>query len=92
MSQDDPKSYNTPEIQALMPDQIDDLGRALLSLTRELCVLTDRVLVMEHVLADKGIDLGDSINTHQPDEALQAKIDAQTGEIVSNILSSLQGK
>jgi len=92
MNADDPKSYNTPDMQALMPNQLDDVGRALLSLTRELCVLTDRVLVMEQVLADNGIDIGDAIDTHQPDDALQEKIDAQTGQIVGNILASLQGK
>jgi hypothetical protein len=44
---DDPRSYNTPELKALLPEQIDNLGRAVISLTREICVLTDRLAVTE---------------------------------------------
>ena len=38
----------------LTVDQIDDLGEAILSLTREIWVLTDRVHVLEAVLESLG--------------------------------------
>lgn len=89
---DDPRSYNTPELKALLPEQIDNLGRAIISLTREICVLTDRMAVTEAVLAARGIDIADAVDTHQPDAALQARIDAQVKQIIGDILSTLSAK
>jgi hypothetical protein len=89
---DDPRSYNTPELKALMPEQIDNLGRAIISLTREVCVLTDRMAVTEAVLAARGIDIADAVDTHQPDAALQARIDAQVNQIIGDILNTLSAK
>lgn len=85
----DPKSYNTPVIEALRPEQIDNLGRALLSLTREICVLTDRLAVIEAVLAEKGIDIAEAVDTHRPSSELQARIDTQTERIIGEILEAL---
>jgi hypothetical protein len=87
----DPKSYNFPAGALLNPAQLDHLGRALLSLTREVCVLTDRLCVLEHILADKGIDVTETISRHQPDATLQARIDDATGKIVQGVLGALQG-
>jgi hypothetical protein len=86
---DDPKSFNMPAIQGLRADQIDNLGRAVLGLTREVCVLTDRLAVMEAVLAERGIDISEAVDTHQPDAALQARIDAQVERIISEVLGAL---
>ena len=33
---EDPRSYNTPDLKALLPEQLDNLGRAVISLTRSL--------------------------------------------------------
>lgn len=89
---DDPRSYNTPELKALLPEQIDNLGRAIISLTREICVLTDRMAVTEAVFAARGIDIANAVDTHQPDAALQARIDAQVKQIIGDILSTLSAK
>lgn len=86
---DDPKSFNLPAIHGLRADQIDNLGRAVLNLTREVCVLTDRLAVMEAVLAERGIDISEAVDTHQPDAALQARIDAQVDRIISEVLGAL---
>jgi hypothetical protein len=89
---DDPRSYNTPELKALLPDQIDNLGRAILSLTREICVLTDRLSVTEAVLAARGIDIAEAVDTHQPDAALQSRIDGQVNRIIGGIVGTLYAK
>ena len=86
---DDPRSYNTPALKALLPEQIDNLGRAILGLTREICVLTDRMAVIEAVLDARGIDVAEAVDTHQPSPALQARIDAQVNRIIAGILGTL---
>lgn len=88
---DNPRSFNFPEGELLHPDQINNLGRAVISLTREICVLTDRQLVLEQVLAEKGIDIAETVDTYQPDEELQKRIDDQTGLIIQTIVGDLTG-
>jgi hypothetical protein len=56
----------------LLPDQIDDLGLALITLARELWVTKDRQIVLESMLQKKG--LIDDVGSLQPDEALVAKL------------------
>lgn len=89
---EDPRSYNTPDLKALLPEQIDNLGRAIISLTREICVLTDRLAVTEAVLAARGINITEAVETHQPDALLQGRIDAQIGRIIGDMLGSLSAK
>lgn len=86
---EDPRSYNLPQITALRPEQLDNVARALISLTRELCVLTDRVAVLETVLAQQGTDIREAVDTHQPDAELQARIDAQVSRVVGEVLGAL---
>lgn len=88
----DPRSYNTPELKALLPEQVDNLGRAIITLTREICVLTDRMAVTEAVLAARGIDIAEAVDRHQPDAALQRRIDAQVNRIIGDILTTLSAK
>ncbi len=87
----DPTSFNFPPSNALGPDKMDDLGRALISLTREICVLTDRQVVLEKLLEDAGIVTGEAIDRFQPDAELQAKIDARTSAIVKSVVGELLG-
>lgn len=87
----DPTDFNFPKGDLLRPEQIDNLGRALISLTREICVLTDRQMVLEKILADKGIDVADAVDTYQPDEAMQSQLDERTGAIIKTIVSDLTG-
>ncbi len=89
---EDPRSYNTPELRAFIPEQIDNLGRAVITLTREICVLTDRLAVTEAVLAERGIEIAEAIETHQPDAALQGRIDTQVNRIIAEILATLSAK
>lgn len=50
----------------LQPDQIDDLGRAVLLLARELWVVRDRQRVLEAVLGERGIDVAQAVSDYQP--------------------------
>lgn len=88
---DTPTSFNFPEGELLLPEQVDNLGRALISLTREICVLTDRQMVLEKILTDKGIDVIDVVENYQPDETLQSRLDERTGAIVKTIIGDLTG-
>jgi hypothetical protein len=90
-SQTDPKSFNLPEVDCLGPDQIDNLGRALLSLTRELAVMTDRVLVLEELLTKQGALVEGAVDSFQPDEAFTARSEEAMGKIISCVLASLHG-
>ncbi len=87
----DPKSFNMPDADALGPEQIDDLGRAVLTLTKELCVLIDRQVIVEKLLEDAGIATAEQIDTYQPDDALQKVIDARTSEVVRAVIGELSG-
>lgn len=86
-----PASYNQPTLNLLGPAQIDDVARALITLTREVAVLTDRVMVLEAVLDEAGIAVSAAVERHQPDAALQARIDAQIAEMLGNVVASLRG-
>lgn len=88
---DDPTSYNFPQVSALGPDKIDNLGRALLSLARELCVLTDRQVVLEKMLEDAGVIARDKIENYKPDDAVQARIDKRMAAIVQSVLGEFVG-
>lgn len=87
----DPKDYNFPKGDLLRPEQIDNLGRALISLTREVCVLTDRQMVLEQVLAEKGIDVADAVDSYQPDDATQKRLDGATRTIIDSIIGEISG-
>ena len=91
MTPPDPASFNQPALDLLGPAQIDNVARALITLTREVAVLTDRVMVLEAVLDDAGIAVSEAVEQHQPDAALQARIDARIGEMLGHVIASLRG-
>jgi hypothetical protein len=69
-------------------DQIDDLGAAILTLTRELYVLTDRQLVLEAILVEQGLDLS-ALERFEPPPELQAKLNAKRDAMMLSVLRSL---
>lgn len=88
----DPKSFNTPEVSAFGPNKIDDLGRAVVTLTKEVCVLADRLAVLEAKLEKAGVASVDELDTWEPDEATQARIDARMGAIIKAVLKEMSGE
>lgn len=85
-------AFNRPERQFLSPGQLDDVGRAVLTLTQQVCTLADRVAVLEAVLSQSGVDIAEAVDTYQPDAEVQARIDARCETIVSAVVSALQGE
>ena len=73
----------------LTVDQLDDLAEAVIMLAREVHVLTDRVLVLEEVLQNAGVDVS-SIDEHQPSAATQKKIDHACDQILTNVMRALR--
>lgn len=90
-SASDPKSFNLPQTALLGEAQIDNLGRALVTLMREVVVLNDRVQVMETLLDRQGIVAAEAIDTFQPDENFQSLSQASMSAIVGNVMAALQG-
>ncbi|WP_394728657.1 hypothetical protein [Altererythrobacter sp. GH1-8] len=91
MSAVDPRSFNTPKSEIFSPDQVDNIARAVLTLTRELAVLSDRVMVLEEILGQKGIDVREAVDTYQPTEEFQERADAAIKVITGNVIAALQG-
>ncbi|MEM6808333.1 MAG: hypothetical protein AAF229_15150 [Pseudomonadota bacterium] len=60
----------------------------LVSLAREVWVLTDRQLVTEKLLAESGIDLADAIDRYRPDDAFQAMLDARREEFMQRVFGA----
>src|SRR5688572_15559569 len=73
----------------LQPEQLDELGRAVLLLTRELWVAIDRQRVLEAVLEARGIPVKDAVRDHQPDAALTAELAAERQRITEALLATL---
>jgi hypothetical protein len=73
----------------LGPDQVDDLARAVITLAREVWVLRDRQRVLEAVLAEKGIEVAQAIEHHQPSAELQARLDAEPKAFVQGLMQAL---
>ena len=74
----------------LKPEDIDRLGHALLTMTKELWVVKDRVRVLEATLAAAGVIAPDAADTFQPDEVLQATLGKERAELIENILGALE--
>ena len=58
-----PTSYNRPNRPILEDADMNGLGQAIITLTKEIWVLTDRLHVMEAVMAENGVDIVDQLRT-----------------------------
>ena len=84
-----PTSFNTPDRQTLTNADVASLGQAILTLTKELWVVTDRMHIMEAVLAKHGLDISDEITQHKPDSILSEKLQQNGTALIERVLSSL---
>ena len=66
---------SAPVRKALTPDQIDNLGYALIELAKEIWVMKDRQMISEAILRQKGVVL--DLDTYQPGPDLTAHIAAE---------------
>lgn len=84
------KPISEIERQILHPKDIDDLGEAILSLAREMWVLTDRLLVMEQVLIEEGIDIRGKIDAYKPDPEFAADLSVRRKRLIGELLRTLK--
>lgn len=88
----DPIAYNNPNRETLSEADISGLGQALLTLTHELWVLTDRQAALEGVLNKHGIDASAEIEVYEFDEAEKKALDQRGRELVERVTQALAGK
>lgn len=67
---------------------IDNVLDALLELSATVWTHHDRVIVLEKILAAKGIDVSDEIEAHMPDDMEIAARAAERDEFVNRIFGS----
>ncbi len=73
----------------LSPADLDQLGQALITLTKELWVLKDRQLILEAALADAGIVAEEVVDRYQPDEMLNERLRAERQRLIDTIIDVL---
>lgn len=85
----DPTSFNLPDRETLANVDVGSLGLAVLTLTRELWVLTDRVHVLEAVLAKHDLDIREEVKRFQPDENMTFELRQESAALIERILAAL---
>jgi len=80
-----------PPYKRLRPGQVDDLGEAIMVLTRELWVVTDRVMALEAILEEKGVVVSEEVARYQPDEKRQAELKARCDTLIDTVARALRG-
>lgn len=79
----------TPERRILTSKQVDDLGHAILALTRELWVVTDRVKTLECVLENHGIAARAEIEAYQPGDDEVSERMQHSQRMIQSVLGAL---
>jgi hypothetical protein len=75
----------------LLPGQLDRLGEAMLALTSEVWILTDRLTVLEAVLDEQGINVSAAIATDVPNPTMEKALDAKRDKLIGIVLGALNG-
>ena len=80
-----------PPRRIIRPDQVDNLGEALIALTEEVWVLTDRVMVQEALLEAKGVMTKDEIDRAEPSADLEKALAERRERLIERIERALRG-
>jgi len=75
--------------QNLRAGDLDRLGQALITLTKELWVVKDRVRVLEATLADAKLIAPDAVDRFEPDGELQAALGVERAQLIEQLLAAL---
>ena len=86
-----PTEFNHPEREILKDTDLNGVGQAVITLTKEIWVLIDRLHIMEAVMAENGEDISEQVRTYQPDAELQSKLKAENQALIERVLSALTG-
>jgi hypothetical protein len=73
--------------RALTPDQLDNLGFALIEMAKEMWVMKDRQMITEALLSEKGL-LAD-LDTYQPGPELSDRIASERKRFLAAFSSAL---
>jgi len=76
----------------LTVDQLDALGEAILALTSEVWILTDRQMVLEEVLKSTGLDVTAAVDMFVPSAEFEKRLDAKRDKLIASIMTALQGQ
>lgn len=82
------RTTQKPEKPNLSTSEIDSLGRTQTELLSELWILRDRVLVLEHLLAEAGILKDGQIDDYSPPEELTATLNADRDALVARVIGA----
>jgi len=91
MNNDDVTSFNKPDRTTLDNTDVEALGHAVLTLTHELWVLTDRLATVEALLEKKEIISRQEVEAYQPNEKRQESLSASAKILVQRVVASLSG-
>lgn len=69
----------------------DAVAQAVLTLTHELWVVTDRLAMVEALLEKNGINITEEIETIRPSEAQQQALNARGKALVEAVTNALAG-
>lgn len=75
--------------RVLKAEDLDRLGQALLTLTKEVWVLRDRQRILEAALEDAGVLPVDAIDTYEPDATLKAALGDDRQRLINDLLDTL---
>ncbi len=73
----------------LRPEQIDDLGNALMVMARELWVVKDRQRVLEALLEANGIVVPGAVADHQPGPDLAETLATERARYTGALMAAL---
>ena len=71
------------------PADLDRLGQALLTLTKEVWVLRDRQRILEALLEKNGIVETAALETFEPDSELADTLATERRELIERVLNAL---
>ena len=66
------------------------IGKAVITLAKELWVVKDRQRVLEAALADKGIVTSELLDGWEPDEALTSALEQDRAAFIDSLLKALE--
>ena len=89
MSEKNGAPNGASEEPILTSAQVDNLGRALITLSQELWTTKDRLQILEAILETHGVLADDAVDLYQPNDELAAKLNAARERYIQRILSDL---
>lgn len=74
----------------LQPEDLDRLGKALITLAKELWVVKDRQRILEAALAAQGITSSELLDGWEPDATLSEALQKDRAAFIDSLLKALE--